>query len=59
MYKRQWLDNLGSDPDFTGATASSIQRNVVSGAAGYTYDSSATLTDKALSGRYDQKASGS
>jgi Tfp pilus assembly protein PilN len=54
----RWLDNLVGDPDFANGTTNSVQRDPAAG-GGFTYDSSATLTDKALSHRYDQKASGS
>ena len=54
----RWLDNLDGDPDFANGTTNSVQRDPAAG-GGFTYDSSATLTDKALSHRYDQKASGS
>ena len=55
----RWLDNLAADPQFTNGTTNSVQKDIAAAGGGFTYDSSATLTDKALSHRYDQKASGS
>ena len=50
-----WLDVLAATPGLTGSTASSLTRTAVGEQPVVTFDSSASMTDAALSDRYAAK----